>query len=70
MAVVMPLPTNVSLPVFLRVGDSAEEFRIGEIEIDPAHDEGIRQAIAAFLRGAAHAFEHPEQEDDDAPAHR
>lgn len=63
------MSATVSVPVFLRVGDSDEQ-RVGEIEINVS-DGGITgHDIAEFLRAAADAYEHSEQEEStDAPAH-
>ncbi|MBT2505146.1 hypothetical protein J7I98_04385 [Streptomyces sp. ISL-98] len=62
------MPATVSVPVFLRVGDG-DEHQVGEIEIEVV-DKVTRQTIAEFLRAAADAYEHPEQEDaTNAPAH-
>lgn len=63
------MPATVSLPVFVRVGDG-NEHQIGQVEIGVSGGGVTRHDIAEFLRAAAEAYEHPEQEDStDAPAH-
>lgn len=60
----------VSLPVWLRIGDSDEGCQIGAIEMDVADGTRTGPAVAAFLREAADAYERAGQEDTaDASAH-
>lgn len=60
------MASMVSLPVYMRLGGSAEQ-EIGSIEI-PVNGDGTitfdRGQFAALLHSAADAFETPEQEDD------
>ncbi|MFJ1995311.1 hypothetical protein [Streptomyces asiaticus] len=64
--------TNLTLPVFMRVGGGAE-FHLGDFTVDANETEGVlqygRSELAAMMRAAADEIERPTGEEvpDAAP---
>ncbi|MET7321513.1 hypothetical protein [Streptomyces sp. NPDC005549] len=62
--------TEISLPVYVRVGDT-EELHLGDFTVDLANGTGAlaygRPQVAALLRAAADEVENPSEDDAEVP---
>ncbi|MET7933482.1 hypothetical protein [Streptomyces sp. NPDC005322] len=62
--------TSLTLPVFMRVGDT-EEFHLGDFTVDLVDGVGAlrygRPELAAMLRAAADEIENPSENGEEVP---